>query len=511
MVRPNRIHQLSGFGSAEKATLTLAATGQTNIAVPAELKTPAEEVPLAPVHAGALKLGAGQVVRRVFRFFFLLFVARLLGPEVLGIYTLLLAVVELLAILSGTGFMDYATREVARNPEVGRTLWRRLGLLRVAYLVILAPAAIALMLLMKYPEAVLFSLSLMAISLFPRSFLEIGLGVLRGANCFAVFFWAELMQGLVLFGVAFGLVLQGNKLFAVVVAELVSSLSGAFVVCLFGLRHVWKNKKPLPSSFRLLRETYVFNVIPLIVNTYDRLDIVLLSKLAGNVAVGIYSLPYRVFAALQAVPYGVMGVLLPRLSISQWGLEEKVRCNRVTSVLFGCALFLILPTMLLSDTLTPRILGARYEGASAALKILIWATLPMYLNYGFNTFLLARNRERVFIRTALVCLAFNFAANLILIPRYSFRAAAATTILTELVLLGQNLLLVRKVLGFIPRPGDPYMTIAVFSAILCAGLFGMRFAPVLPISFVALLLFTVYLYFYCNRNVLQISSRRIAI
>ena len=88
--------------------------------------------------------------------------------------------------------------------------------------------------------------------------------------------------------------------------------------------------------------------------------------------------------------------------------------------------------------------GIKNWNLPALFKVLIWAEVLMCVNYGLNIALLARGHERVFVKTALVCLAVNLAGNLLFIPRFSWRAAAVFTIVTELVLLRAEPILVQE-------------------------------------------------------------------
>jgi O-antigen/teichoic acid export membrane protein len=151
--------------------------------------------------------------------------------------------------------------------------------------------------------------------------------------------------------------------------------------------------------------------------------------------------------------------------------------------------------MLLADFGTRFVLGNKYEGSALILKILIWATVPMFLNNALNTFLLARNEEKLLVRTAFVCMLVNIGANLLLIPRFSYVGAAAVTILTELVLLGQNVKLVKKALGFLPLPPNMFTTSAIFILVLVAALFLTRWWPSVVVAIVAAAVFGLATYF----------------
>lgn len=62
-------------------------------------------------------LSVSQVIRRVFRVGVQLPAVRLLGVEAFVSYVLALTVVEMVAIVSGYGYMDLLTREIAQHPD----------------------------------------------------------------------------------------------------------------------------------------------------------------------------------------------------------------------------------------------------------------------------------------------------------------------------------------------------------------------------------------------------------
>jgi len=88
---------------------------------------------------------------------------------------------------------------------------------------------------------------------------------------------------------------------------------------------------------------------------------------------------------------------------------------------------------------------------------------------------------------------FNLAANIVLVPRYSYFAAAAVTIATECVLLGQNLFFVARKLGQVPLPKRVAGLTLSFGLILAFGMVADRLgAPRIPVGIVGLGLFIAY-------------------
>src|SRR5262249_49640400 len=136
--------------------------------------------------------------------------------------------------------------------------------------------------------------------------------------------------------------------------------------------------------------------------------------------------------------------------------------------LYLAALLIILLTLTLAKPVILFVLGPSYADSIRTILILVWAAVPSFLNFALNTLLLAAHKEKAFLVTASICTVFNIAANLLLIPRYSFIAAAAVTVATECLLLAQNFYLVRRFIGCVVVPTDGPMITAVFAVVLAA-------------------------------------------
>src|SRR5882672_8578913 len=404
------------------------------------------------IASGTVKLASSQAVRRGFRVAFLLVAARTLGPRNFGQYAVIFSAIELLAMLSGAGFMELLTREVARSPESRCGLWLDLTGLRFVYLAIMISLTLAVLRGVGYyrPELVLGGL--FALTLFPRAVIESTQGVLRALHRFGSFLILEIIQGIVLFGLGIALLFAGKGLSGVLWTELTAAGCGASAA-LWMLPPRSRAAGESPKPWReTIRRTFAFNFFPVLVNLYDRFDVILLSKLVGEGVAGIYAIPYRAFGAFQIFPYGIMTSSLAGLSAKDWDQSQRERFHRLLGWLFALSVFVVLFVTFFADSAVQLFLGPAYHDSALAMKILAWAVVPMFLNNGMNTLLLARNRELVFLRVASVCLVANLTANLLLIPRFSFVAAAGVTIFTELLLFAQNVFLIRPLLRTWPWP-----------------------------------------------------------
>jgi O-antigen/teichoic acid export membrane protein len=427
----------------------------------------------------------------LFRLFFVVVAARQLGPERLGVYALLLAMVDMLAVASGSGYADYLTREAAKDARLGWGLASQLVWLRLGCLVPLAGVGLGILWVLGYPRIVLLATGWLAVSLAPRSVSEAVQGVLRGIGRYGAYLSVELAFDLGLVGGAVFLWMRGGGLNVVIGTEVIAAVAAAILGVVFAL--IFRpNERIRLKRMQLLEKSAIFNIYYFVTNLYDRLDIVLLSKLAGDYATGVYSAAYRPLGTIQLIPYGILYSILPALS--RGAQAERARLERAMGLLLSAAFAVVLGTIVYAGPAVSLLFGPRYAESAIALKILIWAVILRYLNFALNIRLLAGGHERVFVATSLACLGVNVIGNLVFIPLYSWKAAAVITIVTEFVLLIQNFYWLRRAVGAIPRPFGWVQTSLVFAGLVGVWLAGARMASPLLIGSVCVLLFLGYLY-----------------
>ena len=446
-----------------------------------------------PQLTDAVLLTVSPVTRRILRMVFVLAAARALGPGKFGVYALLITLVEFLAMTSGTGFQDFLTRESAKDESCGWGLGSQLTVLRLAYIVPLCLAGVVLLLLLNYPRAVLVSGAYLFVTLVPRAVSEAVQGVLRGLRAYQLFFAIDIALGLTLLAGAGALLLKSGGLAYVIATELISATVAALVALAFTV-YRRPSFSPWLKWSSLVRNTAAFNIYPIIGSLYNRVDVVILSKLSGNYATGIYTSAYRVMELFQLIPYGVLYSLLPNLA--RYGLKgnERQRLERAMALLLSSAFAVVLATQVFASPAVRIFLGAAYSESAAAIKILIWALIPMCINYSLNIALLAEGREKVFLATSSVCFVFNLLANLIFIPRFSWPGAAAVTIATEILLFGQNVYWVHRATGVVPFPRGAWRVALAFLVLWSVSFVGAGSNLSLWIGAGCLTLFVMYLH-----------------
>ncbi len=197
-------------------------------------------------------------------------------------------------------------------------------------------------------------------------------------------------------------------------------------------------KRPDWHSMRgMMREGWPLLLNHFLATIFFQIDIVILQAMRGATIVAEYSTAYKWLAALNVVPAFFTRALFPVLS--RQGQEDRAAFRR--SYRFGIKLMisLALPVAVgftvLAEPLTLLLAGARYlPNGAIALTIMIWSIPIGWMNSLTQYALVALDLQRMITRAFIAAVAFNIITNLIFIPQFGFRAAAVTTIFSELVL-----------------------------------------------------------------------------
>jgi O-antigen/teichoic acid export membrane protein len=204
----------------------------------------------------------------------------------------------------------------------------------------------------------------------------------------------------------------------------------------FALTGPWRLDWPLQRQ--MLRLGYPLMLIHLLQTIFISSDIILLRQLNGEAAAGWYSSAYKWFNALQIIPSFFTLALFPIIAREVKNSLDSAR--RMFTLSLKLMLLLALPvaavTAYLAFPLVGLVGGAEFLPHGAiALQIVIWSIPIGWLNSVTNYVLIALGLESKQPGAFTIAVSFNIFTNLIFLPHFSYRAAAITTILSEVVLL----------------------------------------------------------------------------
>ncbi len=379
-------------------------------------------------------LAAGDLVAKVLLLLATMRMARVLGTDLFGDIAFAAAFTAYFSLLVSQGLGTFGMQEVARNPARIREYAGNILAMRLCASLAAATLLAVTVLLLRKPPEVKLLLLLSGLMFFSSAFSMTW--VFQALEQMKFVAASTVLSQLVFSACILGLldspsrtawvpVLQfaGEALAALYMLYFLSRNFGA--LCLsFDFRawhRIWKESLPIGISAALSMVLYNF-------------DIVLLGFMKSPAEVGQYSAAYRfinffvAFLALYATN------IFPSVSRCR---DKPTVLARISDRSARYTLLLSIPLaaggMMVARPLMKWFFGPEFTGGAGALSILLWVIPIMACRSVHRATLLSHGFQREFLWIALLAAAVNTALNLVLIPRFSYLGAAATSVAGELI------------------------------------------------------------------------------
>lgn len=188
------------------------------------------------------------------------------------------------------------------------------------------------------------------------------------------------------------------------------------------------------------------NMISSMIYLYS--DTTMLGAIVGDAAVGYYTVSSKIYSLIKQLINAVSNVLIPRLSHDLGNSSNKETNSNVNSVL-GVLSLLVCPISIgmicMGKQIIYLIAGQEYVSAYFALSILSIALIfSTYACIFVSVIMLAQRKDREILKASGISAFINIVLNFVLIPKFSYNAAAFTTLLSEFVMLVQGVYYTRK-------------------------------------------------------------------
>ena len=367
------------------------------------------------INTGALT--SASLWRIAISFVLQILIARQLGLEGLGHYTIAMAYLNVSQVIVELGLPTLLVRDLAQAPTHRRTYFRWSlgiqlvtslltwgGLILLSFALPFAPVTAASLWLVG-ASLPLYAVTATAETLFQAGErMELVMGVEVVINTLILLFSLGVLW------------LGGDELALIAVIIATQAISAA--VCLLLLarsRLLAAPQEATPVALRpLLRRTLPFFGLALSDVLLQRLDILLLGFIAGPAVTGIYSAAYNVVRVLMKLIQSFWRALYPTLSRLQRHAVERYARLQALSLRFG--LLAVLPAAAISFGVAPDLMrllfGGDYGASAAVYRILIWAA-PLFLVEVYAITLLMIEHH---LRASLWVSALHIASIVIFVP-----------------------------------------------------------------------------------------------
>ncbi len=402
----------------------------------------------------ATHLVIGQGFRLVSQAAYFVLIARSLGPEAYGAFVTVVAMAALMGPFSGIGTQNLFIKNVRSGKREARLCWGNGILLTVVSGMLFSVGGAALSLLLHFKTA---TSVVMAVCIADLVFLKV--------TELAAFGFAALdrmIQTAIQNVVVSLLRLAGVIVFIAVTREgslsrwalvyLWASVLGTVYAVGQGSR-LWGRPR---INLRALREDAVeglfFSVAGSATTVYNDMDKIMLSRLSDFASTGVYAAAYRVIDVSMTPVRALAAAAYPQFFRKGFGgvcatytyAVSLVTNAAVYGSLASAGLWLLAPIL-------PHLLGSKYEVVVPAVRWLAPIPLLRCLHSFMADALSGAGLQRVRTAIQLVVAFLNVGLNLVILPHYSWRGAAWTSLACDASLVISFWL---TVLYYRGRPGN---------------------------------------------------------
>ncbi|HEY84389.1 MAG TPA: oligosaccharide flippase family protein [Chloroflexi bacterium] len=396
---------------------------------------------------------------RLIDFAFALLMLRILEPEGVGRYAFAVSLITLFEILTRFGLGTLLTREVAKDHSDGNKYLSNVVLLRGALWLIAIPL-IGAALGIYY-----FTGNMTADIVYTVALFVLGLFMSNIADALTALFYAYEKAEYPAFiatittvtRVALGalVLLAGWGIIGLAGVSVVANTVSVLVLAYIFLRKIFRPHYQRNGTLqrKMLGESWPLMINHLLATIFFRIDVFILKPTWGDDAVGYYNAAYKYIDGINIIPQYFTLAIFPLMSrYAQDSKESLVRAYILSlRLLQMLAIPVAVATPFIAEDLILILGGRNYLPQSKiALQLLIWFLPFSFINQVTQYVLISINQQRFLTRAFIIGVSFNIVANLLLIPRYGYQAAAITTILSEWSLLIPFYYAVRKHLCHVP-------------------------------------------------------------
>lgn len=367
---------------------------------------------------------------------------RYLGHEVYGQYNFVLSYVLLFSTVVDFGLNQFITKKMSESPGETKKYFQTFLAFEIVVAFLLYALLMAIAVFNHYGREVTTAIAVA------------GLGMVANALTYpflTVMTAAQNLRKVALINFINSFVNITFIFFAIYLRKSIVFL--AFIQLTFGIVdlilywHFVKDHLPKPDVLKTLRN-YDFGIIKNILakawpfvllvgfsSIYNRIDMVLITKMLGYGQGGYYGAAYKIFDLLNFFPAIVSLSLFPHFAkLMAQGAVAEVRSNleKYVRLMLAVAIPMAVGGMILAQKLIVASWygGPEYAPSGPILAILIWAPALQFIYIPANSLVISQLTKKAMVITG-VNVIVNTVGNLILLPHYGIKAAAIMTVISE--------------------------------------------------------------------------------
>jgi O-antigen/teichoic acid export membrane protein len=378
--------------------------------------------------------------------------------ENFGLYFALFNFSFVLNIILDFGITNFNNKNIAQNNHLLTKHFSSLVILKLLLALIYIILAFVVGLIIQYDFRLMKLMLLLGFNQFLISFIA----YLRSNIAGLLLFWVDsivsVLDRTILIGLS-ALLLWGHVLdreldimdyvYAQTIAYSVTAIVAFFIV--FTKTKFTKFKLTRAFAMMILKKSFPFAVLMMLMACYNRLDTVMVERMLPNGAeqAGIYAQGYRLLDAANMIAFLFAGLLLPIFS-RMLKFKEPVEALVKTSfiLLITPGIIVAVGCWFYSTELMSLLYREHVQQAAVIFPILMSCFVAISTSYIFGTLLTANGNLRELNLMAASGILINVVMNLFLIPKYQAAGSAVSSLATQFLTALIQVLIAQSIFKF---------------------------------------------------------------
>lgn len=377
-----------------------------------------------------------QIFARGVGFLYTIYLARSLGVEGFGLFSVALSFFALFSTLSEFGFSRFLVREIALNPSNTSNLLYNIGFFRIVltglfYLIFILPVYFF------DPDKLRSGLVLLSVvAVFPLALAETIDGYFVATRklqfsslVMVILSLATTITGAILVSRNFG---PWGPVLALIFGQTVSLL--VLYILLKSQKINILSKVDLSSFKKIMFGSLPYGILGILGLLYFKVDTVILSYLRGNFDTGIYTAGYKFLEATNLIPIAISVGLFPVMAKMQKSGQVKLKnlYLKMSGLMFIVGALITLVFLVVVPEII-KILLPNYIPTIEVIKILALAIPFMFVHTTAAQVVLSSDKFlKSLILISIFPLILNILLNFLFIPQYGYLAASWVTVFSDI-------------------------------------------------------------------------------
>lgn len=325
----------------------------------------------------------------------------------------------MIAVITAFGTDTLLTKEIARRPERTPELFGSAIVLRFALFVVGYGVTLLALHLFDYPLDTIYVVCLVGIASLIRQFGAVSQAAFQGLEKMEFFSAGDITSNALYTGMGITLLLNGWNIYAIALLMIVVAVVN-LAIQLFFLSRLYKLHLHFAWQriYQLLQNGWPYLLSSFFLVAYMQVDIIIISALVDERAIGWYGAADRLFGTFLFIPAVYITAAFPALS--RMFVDDRAALHRLIAKSFDTLFLLSVPIGLgitiIANPLVILIFGEEFVNSGPILAVLGVVLILTYQNILIGRFLISMDRQNAWTIVMAVATVATVPLDILLIP-----------------------------------------------------------------------------------------------